>query len=280
MSDTSTANDSATAPTPSAKPSRLTHTFLGRLAQAVRGQNWFAVALEVCIVVLGVFLGIQLGNWNSERQQRALGDEYLQRIAEDLGSDVANFEKRIRNWQEATDELDVITGYLATGDLSGQTPLGMLNVIYGEAGWSPFVPNRTTFDELQSTGMIRLIRNPDLRRNVSAYYSNIEQFGQFYSFDTPVREMVRGAVSPPLQHHLWTECFSDEVWRKIGQGRTACPPFGDKEAVEAALAALRADPDLVEALQYTNSIRLVAIMGAQTELANCKALIARIDAEL
>ena len=41
---------------------------VGRLAQALREQNWFAFALEVAIVVTGVFLGMQANIWNEQRK--------------------------------------------------------------------------------------------------------------------------------------------------------------------------------------------------------------------
>lgn len=45
---------------------------LRRITEHVRAQNWFAVALDFVIVVVGVFIGIQVANWNEERalQQR------------------------------------------------------------------------------------------------------------------------------------------------------------------------------------------------------------------
>lgn len=44
---------------------------LQRLATSIRKQDWFTVFIETLIVVLGVFLGIQLGNWNEARADRA-----------------------------------------------------------------------------------------------------------------------------------------------------------------------------------------------------------------
>ncbi|QYJ06821.1 hypothetical protein [Qipengyuania flava] len=44
--------------------------FLGRIARHLREQNWFALAAEFVIVVVGVFLGLQAANWNEERQER------------------------------------------------------------------------------------------------------------------------------------------------------------------------------------------------------------------
>lgn len=40
---------------------------LRRITQHVKDQNWFAVGLDFFIVVMGVFFGIQIGNWNDSR---------------------------------------------------------------------------------------------------------------------------------------------------------------------------------------------------------------------
>ena len=42
-----------------------------RIAQHVREQNWTAVAIDFVIVVVGVFIGIQVSNWNDARKAQA-----------------------------------------------------------------------------------------------------------------------------------------------------------------------------------------------------------------
>lgn len=50
---------------------------LSRLRRAVQRQDWFAVVLEVIIVVLGVVIGIQVAAWEGERAARAEEQELL-----------------------------------------------------------------------------------------------------------------------------------------------------------------------------------------------------------
>lgn len=57
---------------------------LRRLATSIRKQDWFAVIIETLIVVMGVYLGIQLGNWNSSRQQQADADRYIVQVSQTL----------------------------------------------------------------------------------------------------------------------------------------------------------------------------------------------------
>lgn len=47
---------------------------LRRISSHVNEQNWFAVGIDFVIVVVGVFIGIQVSNWNES--QRAKIDEH------------------------------------------------------------------------------------------------------------------------------------------------------------------------------------------------------------
>ena len=81
--------------TPAAPPEspRRARTFLGRLAQAVREQSWFAVALEVCIVVLGVVIGFQVNAWGNERATRAQERELLRGLRSEFVANLALYDR-------------------------------------------------------------------------------------------------------------------------------------------------------------------------------------------
>ena len=58
-----------------------------RISEQVRAQNWFTVGIELLILVLGVFIGIQASNWNDERSEKVREREILLNIAEDIRAD-------------------------------------------------------------------------------------------------------------------------------------------------------------------------------------------------
>ncbi|MEO0439157.1 MAG: hypothetical protein AAF098_19945 [Pseudomonadota bacterium] len=49
---------------------------LRRITEYVKGQNWTAVAIDFFIVVVGVFIGIQVSNWNDALADRAGGPNF------------------------------------------------------------------------------------------------------------------------------------------------------------------------------------------------------------
>ena len=40
------------------------HMILRKLAAAMKEQNWVTVVLEILIVVVGIFVGLQVDGWN------------------------------------------------------------------------------------------------------------------------------------------------------------------------------------------------------------------------
>ena len=78
---------------------------LRRLTSAFRKQAWFTVGVEMLIVVFGVFIGIQVANWNEARVDAGRAQAYLERISLDLDADLAALADRQRFWREIVDRL-------------------------------------------------------------------------------------------------------------------------------------------------------------------------------
>jgi len=101
-------------------PDCLSYSHLGegrmilrKLADAIKEQNWSTVILEVLIVVVGIFIGLQVDGWNEERKNQQDIEVQLFRIADDaavLLADtdrlIADFDNRIARAQIALEVLD------------------------------------------------------------------------------------------------------------------------------------------------------------------------------
>ncbi|MEO0694627.1 MAG: hypothetical protein AAFY84_00880 [Pseudomonadota bacterium] len=65
---------------------------LRRITEHVRTQNWIAIGLDFVIVVVGVFLGIQLGNWNQAQSDRRDYEDALARYRTELATNLATLD--------------------------------------------------------------------------------------------------------------------------------------------------------------------------------------------
>ena len=135
---------------------------------------------ETLVVILGVLIALGLNDYWEFRQEKSLELEYLRRIQMDIGADIElidQFGKHLLVRKMAA--LDAIAPVVR-----GKVPVPediesfLKSVSLGALGGA--APTRwttnTTFEDLKSTGNLRLIRDADLRRKIARYYEEFEEF--------------------------------------------------------------------------------------------------------
>jgi hypothetical protein len=142
---------------------------LRRLTTALRKQDWFTVGIETLIVVLGVFLGIQLGNWNQYAGDRRSEAEYLRQLQGDLHNIQAEIDAQIE-FEQFQARLAGEVYALIRNDTSEERALKI------DIGLSQLLVRRTlrtqspTFLNLQGSGKLDIISDPDLRAAIISYF--------------------------------------------------------------------------------------------------------------
>jgi hypothetical protein len=140
---------------------------LSRLRKAIREQNWFAVALEVVIVVLGVVIGFQITAWGQARSDAAREQSYLQQIASDLATTetlLAQTDAQLARSDQAAERLHA--GFRTAEVLPDDSVL----VLISEAAYVNRVrPVLGTIQALIATGDLGLLRDDSLRVAIPAY---------------------------------------------------------------------------------------------------------------
>lgn len=78
-----------------------------RLIEHVKQQHWTGIIVELAIVILGVFIGLQVDNCNQARRDRARELAYLEGIAVELGESIDSIDDSVELTKErmALDEL-------------------------------------------------------------------------------------------------------------------------------------------------------------------------------
>ena len=73
---------------------------LRRFREHAAKQDWFAVGVDVAIVVVGVFLGTQANNWNQDRIERSEAHEYRAQIIDNLRANEADVAARAHYYRQ------------------------------------------------------------------------------------------------------------------------------------------------------------------------------------
>ncbi|WP_425411071.1 hypothetical protein [Hyphococcus sp.] len=144
---------------------------LRRITEHVKTQNWTAVALDFVIVVVGVFIGIQVANWNAAREQRTQEAVYLQRLAQDFALITENLETGLTASRASVEAGQVLLDYIEASGAGVSEPMKQdAAAAIGRIGASaaPAGPS-ATFVEMVSTGNLSIIRAEALRDALFEY---------------------------------------------------------------------------------------------------------------
>ncbi len=142
---------------------------LRRLALRLREQDWIAIAIELMVVVLGVFIGLQAANWNDDRLSAQRGIGFTERLHDDLRLEAWNYEMQIGYYGQVR-----ANAIRAADALSGRSALSdhdLLAAAYRATQYNENTRQRTTYDELISTGEMHLVADLSLRRLAMEIYS-------------------------------------------------------------------------------------------------------------
>jgi hypothetical protein len=146
---------------------------LRRFSQALQAQNWAAIAIEFVLLVAGVFLGIQVANWNQERQLDAQRSAALARLHAESEAAIIYIEGRIGSMAGDAELRTEALRRLSDNDWQGADPARMAKAL-DSLKFAPAVsPPRAVYDELISTGLYSELGDPRMREAVSAYIADI-----------------------------------------------------------------------------------------------------------
>jgi hypothetical protein len=181
---------------------------INRLANGIRNQDWFVVIIEVMIVVVGLFIGLQVDDWNQARIQRLEEHQYLERLYSDMRKQIEQMDIRETYFEVAKADNILITDYLTAPDESSLPATRLLSAFYISTVIYPFRPYSVTYEELLSTGKIQILSDVGLRELIAQYFYDTEPLLGAWNIpnDNTYRNAVRSRIPPALQDLISTTC--------------------------------------------------------------------------
>ena len=177
---------------------------LRRLTANLRAQNWTAIAIEFLIVVVGVFLGTQVSNWNQSRIERRQTERMLSELQPGLQHFIGFFDTAkpyyattrayaktaFAGWRgdpRVSDSQFVISAYQASQ-------------IYG------LEINAVNWARIFGSDNLRSIDNAEIRRGLASLMSvDFADVGPA-AVRTRYREQVRQVVAENIQDLIRDRC--------------------------------------------------------------------------
>lgn len=206
--------------------------------------NWRFLLGEFFVIVVGVLVALWVDQLQAARADAELEVEYLRSFLIDLDADVVQYDSTAA-WSRRQEAAAATVLALYDGRRPTENIADLVAAVE-TAGWQ-YVPTvtRNTIDDLRSTGNLRLIRDPELRRAIAAYYTTVDVVSvpladqrdrMWDRYDARVAEVLR--PGPRLR-------VAQQMQGGFAEGITsdALEP-GDVPDVAELIAALRAVPEL------------------------------------
>ena len=146
---------------------------LRRVIEHVKTQNWTAIAIDFVIVVAGVFVGLQVQEWNAARGHRAAEIGYLNSMEEDVVYSIGSLERMIANMESQQTSRAALYEYSV--DPGATLAPDVRDRLVGDALF--YLPqldiNQVTFEALKSSGQLSAIGSPALVSRLQSLSSDV-----------------------------------------------------------------------------------------------------------
>ncbi len=250
---------------------------LRSVTKHVKDQNWFAVIVDLVIVVIGVFIGIEVANWNTDRAGAKKAQVLIQRLSSDLGNDIEtitallDYHAVVRKY--AVTAIDGLNGDKTVSD--EQLVIAAYQTSQISEAWT----YRSTYNELLSTGQVELINSDELKTLIFAYYTDDWTEQSLLETVAPYREYIRGILPFLIQDTIRSEC-GDTIILVASTFAAALPDSCDlqlpDELFSETAAYLRSQPDVLVKLRYQIAVyesQVVTLINFREEASKLRTAI-------
>lgn len=248
-----------------------------RILNALRARDWAAIGIELSIVVVGVFIGTLVANWNEKRLEKEEIERLLTQIQPELHGFMEFFDSAREYYSITRSYADV-----AFAGWAGQSvPDDQFVIAAYQASQVYGLPNNgESWALIFGAQQLNRIDDLGIRRGLSRVMTSNYDDLHFSTVATPYREHVRTAIPIELQEAIRRACGDRTNPRKLAflsLPRT-CDLRLSVGQVAATASRLRAQPKLADELQW-HLAAVATFMANMDQLeVHVRDLSARIDA--
>ncbi len=184
---------------------------LRSVTRHVREQNWLAVGIDFLIVIVGVFIGIQVANWNETRLEAQEEVLLVDRIRADFERIEEDAERSLAYHQARAAELRILVRSLRRGSLADEDRLAVERALFLGPAFQTSADTSGTFSELLSSGRANLLRDKVLLNELVAYGDFLERFDVALAYYVDMAFGVQQAFTSRFEYDIETDFFTDDL---------------------------------------------------------------------
>jgi len=235
------------------------------LISKLRQGDWFMFIIEVFLLVAGLLAAFQVDRWWEQRAEREEERIYIQRLIGNIEADIPAMNNLIETQGLRLDYTDLLIQIAQDPKSATERPGEYLAAIIG-ASYTNYPTLRShTFDELRSTGNLKVILSPEVKEGLYDYYEFDRQQANFRSLfiSTEFRhwELASGVLSPTQAR--WLQ--DNKIFALPANVTLLRKTKHDTKEIMAAANRLVADQDLVDWLPQLREVQTYLIFALERQ---------------
>jgi hypothetical protein len=250
---------------------------LKRIASSVRQQDWFTVGVEVLVVMIGLLLAFQLDRWREGIVERQREKTYINRLIADVETDIPGIEYAIALQSLRLELVDLLMTVALDPAAATEEPVVFLGAVSQAAYTYTPVFTSHTFENLRSTGDLRLILDESVKNVMFDYYGFDEAQQQFRSLQIDVEFRHFKLAAGVLSHEQ--EVFVQDNWRLFRHEDMAKARASQRENANVLAAAKRLQErrEFIAWLPYVRDMQLDQISTHGKRLDRARAALETLN---
>ena len=190
---------------------------LRRLAGFVRTHDWFAVTVEVLVVIVGLLLAFQLDRWWEQRGERVQEAEFVARLAGDVARDAEFLDRAIVLATMRKGMAELLMNVAEDPSAATRDPVRFIAAVQQAAYTYAPIPSAHTFEEMRSTGNLGLLQDPEVKNALYSYYSLHRNIAQYRASDLMTEHRYHELAAGVLDYEH--SRFIQDTWGVIVPGK-------------------------------------------------------------
>ena len=176
-----------------------------RVKAHIENENWFAVFIDFLIVVAGVFIGIQVANWNAERAVFEQETQALLTLKKEIEASISNAESKINAYQQTTAAGKRRLAFIESDDICIEDCWKRLVDFMHASQWQGLYAKNSAYLNMRNLGFPRSTAIVDA---VELYLDQNINNAVTFVIMPKYRSLVRQMVEVEAQEHYWQNCWS------------------------------------------------------------------------
>jgi len=178
---------------------------LRRFTKHLTDQNWFAVGLDVLVVITGIFLGMQVTEWNEERALYKTETELLNELKREIIGSIRVTELRRDSYLQLTEAGSRSLDFISSDAQCGTKCWPILVDLFHASQWLSVQVRRSTYENMRLMG---LPRNRAIIDSVESYLLENKLNAEVLDERPYYRSIVRQLIPLEIQEFYWEHCYA------------------------------------------------------------------------